>query len=278
MGTLYVVSTPIGNLEDMTLRGLRLLAEVALIAAEDTRHSLRLLQHYGIQRPLLSLHEHNEQSRIARVLALLDQDADVALISDAGTPTLSDPGYRLVRACIEAGQRVVPVPGASAMLAALVASGLPSDRFLFLGFPPRRRQARSRWLAEFRNERSVLILYESPRRLPHLLQDIAEVMGPERRLVVARELTKQHETFWRGTAAAAATAFASPPRGEVVVLVAGAQEQETLAPPEEVTAVLQHLLAGGVSISESARLVAALTGLPRRQVYRWALACGVSPK
>ncbi|RME80309.1 MAG: 16S rRNA (cytidine(1402)-2'-O)-methyltransferase [Caldilineae bacterium] len=272
MATLYLVSTPIGNLEDMTLRGLRVLSEVRLIAAEDTRHSRRLLQHYGISRPLLSLHEHNEQARIDQVLETLDQGHDVALISDAGTPAISDPGFRLVRACLRGGHRVVPVPGASALLAALVASGMPSDRFLFLGFPPRKPAARKQWLSEVKEEPGVLIMYESPRRLPSLLRDIAEVLGPSRPLVVARELTKRYETFWRGSVRDALTVFAEAPRGEVVVLVGGAPKEAPRDLPSPVREVLHDLMLAGISASQAARLVAKLTGLPRRRVYQAALA------
>lgn len=269
MATLYLVATPIGNLEDITLRAQRVLAEVALIAAEDTRHSGLLLRHLGLRKPLLSLHEHNEVARIPAILAALARGEDVALISDAGTPGLSDPGYRLVRAVWEAGHRVVPVPGASALLAALVASGLPTDRFLFLGFPPRKAAAREALLRELADEPGTLIFFEAPTRLPALLQAIAAVLGPDRPIVIARELTKVHETFWRGTAAEAVATFTEPPLGEIVVLVGGAPA-ETTPPPiaPEVETVLRGLLAGGMSAAEAARLLARLTGLPRRELYK----------
>lgn len=269
MATLYLVATPIGNLEDITLRAQRVLAEVALIAAEDTRHSGLLLRHLGLRKPLLSLHEHNEVARIPAILAALARGEDVALISDAGTPGLSDPGYRLVRAVWEAGHRVVPVPGASALLAALVASGLPTDRFLFLGFPPRKAAAREALLRELADEPGTLIFFEAPTRLPALLRAIAAVLGPDRPVVIARELTKVHETFWRGTAAEAVATFTAPPPGEIVVLVGGAPA-ETTPPPTapEVEAVLRGLVAGGMSAAEAARLLARLTGLPRRELYK----------
>ncbi len=270
MATLYLVATPIGNLEDITRRAQRVLSEVALVAAEDTRHSGLLLRHLGLHKPLLSLHEHNEAARIPAILAALDRGEDVALISDAGTPGLSDPGYRLVRAVWEAGHRVVPVPGASALLAALVASGLPTDRFLFLGFPPRKAAARVALLREVCTEPGTLVFFEAPTRLPALLRDMLTVFGPERPVVVARELTKIHETFWRGTAAAAVAAFAEPPPGEIVVLVGGAPAEARMPSPAapEVEAVLHGLMAGGMTASEAARRLARLTGLSRRELYR----------
>ncbi len=270
---LYLVFTPIGNLEDITLRALRVLREADLIAAEDTRHTGKLLAHYEIQRPLISLHEHNEPVRLAQILDRLRAGEHIALVSDAGAPTISDPGYLLVRAAIDAGFQPIPIPGPSAFLAALTASGLPTHRFLFLGFPPRKKQARAQWLQRVRMEPGVLIFYESPRRLPGLLADIAQHVGPERSVVVARELTKVHESFWRGTAAQAVEVFAQAPKGEVVVLVEGAPARESShqALTPEVEALLARLLAGGTPVSESARLVAEATGLPRRQLYQAAL-------
>ncbi|HFQ95080.1 MAG TPA: 16S rRNA (cytidine(1402)-2'-O)-methyltransferase [Anaerolineae bacterium] len=270
---LYLVFTPIGNLEDITLRALRVLREADLIAAEDTRHTGKLLAHYDIQRPLISLHEHNEAARIPDLLARLDAGERIALVSDAGAPAISDPGYQLVRAAIEAGHQPIPIPGPSALLAALVASGLPTDRFLFLGFPPRKAKLRGDWLAELRDEPGVLIFYESPRRLPALLADVAQTLGPNRPVVVARELTKLHESFWRGRAEEAARAFAEPPKGEIVVLVGGVREQaeeQTITP--EVEEALAGLLAGGMGVNQAARLLAEITGLPRRELYQRALA------
>lgn len=276
MSTLYLIATPIGNLEDITLRALRLLAEVDLVVAEDTRHSGRLLKHFQIDVPLLSLHEHNEAARVPAVLAALARGEQVALISDAGTPTLSDPGYPLVRAAIAAGHTVTPAPGASALLAALVAAGLPGDRFLFLGFPPRKAAARRQWLQDVATEPGLLILYESPRRLPALLADAADLLGPERAVVVARELTKLHETFWRGSLGEARAFFAEPPLGEVVVLVAGAAAARPAPAPVAVHAALHTLLAAGFSAADAARLAAALSGLPRKQLYAWAVAAQTS--
>ncbi len=272
MATLYLISTPIGNLEDITLRGVRLLGQVSLVVAEDTRHSGRLLKHLGIDVPLLSLHEHNEEARIPAVLAALAREGDVGLISDAGTPALSDPGFKLVRAVIAAGYAVVPVPGPSALLAALVASGLPTDRFLFLGFAPRKPAQRADLLRQVADEPGTLILYEAPQRLPALLQAMAAELGADRPVVVARELTKRHETIWRGGAADAAAAFAEPPLGEIVVLAGGATEAAAAPPDADVVAVLEGLLAGGLSLAEAARLLASVTGLPRRELYQRALA------
>ena len=271
MPALYLVSTPIGNLEDITLRALRVLREVDLIAAEDTRHSKRLLGHYEISKKLISLHEHNEERQIDFVLRALERGESVALISDAGAPLISDPGYKLVRAVIDAGYDVVPIPGPSAVLAALTASGLPTDRFLFLGFPPRKPSARVEWLRGVATEPAALVLFESPRRLPALLKDIVAVLGPDRPVVIARELTKMHEAFWRGRADEAARTFAEPPLGEVVVLVAGAGDSSAAGTSEfspELLEIARAMQKGGLKPSEIARLLARLTGLPRRDLYR----------
>ena len=272
MATLYLISTPIGNLEDITLRGMRVLGQVALVVAEDTRHSGRLLKHVGIDAPLLSLHEHNEEARIPVVLAALARGEDVGLISDAGTPTLSDPGFKLVRAAITAGHTLTPVPGASALLAALVASGLPTDRFLFLGFAPRKPSGRAELLRQVAADPGTLVLYEAPQRTPALLRAIVDELGPDRPVVVARELTKLHETVWRGRAEQAAIVFAEPPLGEIVVLVGGAAAESVAPPDTDIAAALSALLAGGLPVAEAARLLASLTGLPRRDLYRQALA------
>ncbi len=271
MAVLYVVSTPIGNREDITLRALRILAEVALIVAEDTRHSGRLLQHYQIRKPLLSLHEHNELDRIPDLLARLELGEDVALISDAGTPTVSDPGYRLIAAALEAGYTVSPIPGASAILAALVAAGLPTDRFLFLGFPPRKANARKKLLEEVVLEPGTLIFYESARRLQGLLVAIAKELGADRPVVVARELTKLHESLVRGTAGELLALFESAPRGEVVLLVGGAITADRSQIPAAVAEIMKDMLDGGRSVSDAARLLAQVTGLPRRELYQLGL-------
>ena len=191
-GTLYLISTPIGNLEDITHRAVRLLGQVDLIACEDTRHTRKLLNHYGINTRTISYHEHNEQERAAQLLKLIESGSDVAIVSDAGTPGISDPGFRLTKLAIEGGARVVPVPGASALIAALVASGLPTDEFFFGGFLPARSGARRTRLKEVAGMRATLIFYEAPHRIAATLRDAHEILG-ERAAVVARELTKIHE-------------------------------------------------------------------------------------
>ena len=270
--SLFLVFTPIGNLEDITLRALRVLREADTIAAEDTRHTGKLLAHYGIKKPLISLHEHNEAARIQNILARLAAGESVALVSDAGAPTISDPGHRLVRAAIEAGHQPIPIPGPSALLAALTASGLPGDRFTFVGFPPRKARARAALLQTLNARPETLIFYESPRRLPALLRDIAREFGPDRWVVVARELTKLHESFWRGRAEDAVRTFAEPPKGEIVVLVSGAKEDEDrMEIPTAVDEALVGLMKGGFSLADAARLLAELTGMPRRELYQRAL-------
>jgi 16S rRNA (cytidine1402-2'-O)-methyltransferase len=220
VGTLYLVATPIGNLDDMTLRALHILESVPLIAAEDTRHTLKLLNHFGLRRPLTSLHAHNETRQLQSILGRLEQQ-DVALVSDAGTPALSDPGVRLVSAAVAAGYPVVPVPGPSAVLAALITSGLPTNQFTFLGFLPRKRGELERTLREAGDARRTFVFFESPHRLLKTLAIMQSVLGP-RSLVVAREITKVHEQFLRGTPATLLEHFEkSPPRGELTVVVAG---------------------------------------------------------
>lgn len=220
MGTLYLVATPIGNLDDMTLRAIHVLESVPLIAAEDTRHTLKLLNHFGLRRPLTSLHAHNEARQLQSILGRLAQH-DIALVSDAGTPALSDPGVRLVSAAVAAGYPVIPVPGPSSVLAALVSSGLPTNQFTFLGFLPRKRGELERMLREAGEAKRTFIFFESPHRLLKTLAIMQSVLGP-RSLVVAREITKVHEEFLRGTPATLLEHFEqSPPRGELTVVVAG---------------------------------------------------------
>lgn len=265
MGTLYLIATPIGNLEDITLRALRLLQEVDLIAAEDTRHTGRLLAHYGVDSPQISYHEHNKLTRLDTVLKAL-ATGDVALVSDAGTPGLSDPGYRLVQAAIEHGVPVVPIPGPSALTAALVASGLPTDAFVYVGFLPRRRTDRRQLLAELAEERRTLVAFESSHRLAATLEDIENVLG-NRRITVARELTKLHEEIWRGPAREARERFADKVRGEITLVVAGSS-----APPswdgERVRERVSRLMGRGLSHREAAKLVAQISGWSRRDVYQ----------
>jgi 16S rRNA (cytidine1402-2'-O)-methyltransferase len=270
MSRLYIVSTPIGHLGDTTQRALEVLGAVSRVLAEDTRRTGILLRHYGIETPLLSLHAHNEAARAERILGLLAAGEDLALVSDAGTPLLSDPGARIVQRVLEAGHQVVPVPGASALLAALVASGLEPEPFTFYGFTPRSGRARETRLAEVAGLAHVAILYESPQRLGRLLADLDEACGAQRRVVVARELTKVHEEFFRGTLAEARAYYGDmPTRGEVVVLVAGAAPP---AGPDEAV-ILQTaagLLQEGRRPSAVARELARRFDLPRNRAYELA--------
>ena len=268
MGALYLVATPIGNLEDITARALRLLREARLIAAEDTRHTRQLLAHFDIHTPLTSYFEHNKLTKLDSILAALDS-GDVALVSDAGTPGLSDPGYELVRAALDAGHTVVPVPGASALLAALVASGLPTDAFVYLGFLPRKASDRQRLLASVADEPRTLVAYESPHRLLDALSDVDATLG-DRPLAVARELTKLHEEIFRGRASEARAHFSAKDiRGEITLVIAGLRE-EPAQPPDEarLRESIAVLLDDGMKPREAARFVADLYGLPTREIYK----------
>lgn len=267
MGTLYIVPTPIGNLEDITLRALRVLREVALIAAEDTRTTRVLLQHYQISTPLMSYHEHNKLTRLEAVFDTLAQ-GDVALVSDAGTPGISDPGYELIQAAILRGVRVEPLPGPNALLPALVASGLPADQFIYLGFLPKKARARAAILESLVAERRTLVLYESPHRLLDTLAAVRDVLG-ERPVCVARELTKIYEEFVRGSASEVIAHYAAqPPRGEIVLVVGGASDEDAAQWDESrVRAALHDRLNAGESLSSAAKAVAAQSGWNRRAVY-----------
>jgi 16S rRNA (cytidine1402-2'-O)-methyltransferase len=218
-GTLFLVATPIGNLEDITLRALRVLREVRVIAAEDTRRTAKLLHHYDIRTPTTSLHEHNEERKLATLIERLRAGESVALVSDAGTPVVSDPGFRLVRAAVAAGLRVEPVPGASAVLAAIVASGLPTDAFVFLGCPPPRAGERRTWFVNLREDRRTLVLFESPHRIRSTLSIALETLG-NRQACIGRELTKVHEDFVRGPISELIDGLDTP-RGEFTLVVAG---------------------------------------------------------
>ena len=266
MGILYLVSTPIGNLEDITLRALRILQEVSLIAAEDTRRARILARRYEIDTPITSYFEGNRLAKLETVLGALDA-GDVALISDAGMPGLSDPGYELILAAIERGLPVVPIPGPSAPVTALVVSGLPSDTFLYLGFLPRRRRQRCRFLAEVASERHTLVAFEAPHRLRESLADIEDVLG-DRPLAVCRELTKLHEEVWRGSVAGARAYFHEvDPRGEFTLVIGGAPEECERWSEEQVREVLDDWLAQGSTRPAAARRVAAVSGWSRADVY-----------
>jgi 16S rRNA (cytidine1402-2'-O)-methyltransferase len=268
MGTLYLVATPIGNLEDMSPRAVRTLGEVGLIAAEDTRVTRKLLAHFGMHTPLTSYFEHNKLAKLGQVLQALAQ-GQVALVSDAGTPGVNDPGYELVRAALEAGHTVVPIPGPSAPMVALSASGLPSDAFLFLGYLPRKASTRRDALEKVASLPYTLIFLEAPHRILPALDDLLRCLG-DRKTAVARELTKLHEQIWRGKLSDAAVHFRQhEPRGEFTLVVAGAPigQGEEWAEATVRQAVLAGLKAGG-SPAEVARGVAKESGWERRQVYR----------
>lgn len=273
MRTLYVVGTPIGNLEDMTFRAVRILQSVDLIAAEDTRHTGKLLQHFEIKTPQLSYHEHNRQQRLPELISKLGEGKDIALVTDAGMPGISDPGYELVKACIEAEVSVIPVPGANAAITALIAAGLPTDRFVFEGFLPASGQERQKHLESLPAEARTLIFYESPHRLRQTLQDLADTLEPLRLIVLARELTKLHEEFWRGTIRDAIAHYNQhEPKGEFTIIVAGAHLEIARPSPEALKAELFEIMSQGVSRSQASRQLAQLTKLPRRQLYQMALA------
>jgi 16S rRNA (cytidine1402-2'-O)-methyltransferase len=272
MSTLYLVATPIGNLEDITLRALRVLREVPVIAAEDTRHTRKLLNHFDITTPTISYHEHSGPSGLQAVLERLAQ-GDVALVSDAGTPAISDPGEDLVQAALQAGHTVVPIPGPSAVITALIASGLPSDQFTYLGFLPRRTAERRTLLESIRDGQRTLVLYEAPHRLHACLADLHAVLG-DRQACLARELTKVHEEFQRASLAQllARTHDESSVRGEYTIVVAGASPP--VPPPADdadIRAELARLLGQGLSTRDAAAHVATQYGISRRDAYQLAL-------
>ena len=266
-GTLYLVATPIGNLEDITYRAVRTLREAGLIACEDTRQTRKLLDHYGITQPLVSYHEHNEAARAEELLSRMQAGESVALVSDAGMPLVSDPGYRVVNAAIGAGIRVVPVPGPSALVAAIAASGLPTDEFSFRGFLPAKAGPRVRMLEAAQEEAATLIFYETPHRILEALVDIERVLG-ERPVVVARELTKVHEEFLRGKPGEVRAILAARPavKGEITLLIGRAT-----APRTETTSIedaVDGYVRGGMGRMEAIKKVARERRLSKRDVYR----------
>ena len=269
MPTFYIVSTPIGNLADMTYRAVETLRSVDRILAEDTRRTGILLKHYGIQTPMISAHEHNEAARSAHIVQWLQDGQNLALVSDAGTPLLSDPGARLVNAVIGAGFDVVPIPGASALLAALVASGIEPDPFTFFGFLPRSGKERKARLQQLVPLEHAAVLYEAPGRVEKLLADLRESCGSDRRAVVARELTKIHETFVRGTLPELVSYYEEQPiRGEVVVILEGAQPVPLDASEDAAAEVARELLQAGGSARDVAKEIAARFQLPRNIAYQ----------
>ncbi len=269
-GRLFLVATPIGNLEDITLRAIRVLKECTAIACEDTRHTQKLLNHYGIQNRLVSYHEHNENTRAPELLAEMENGASIALVSDAGTPVISDPGHRLVALCVERGIPVIPIPGPSSALAALSASGIPAERFLFVGFLPARQGERRRALAALASHTCTLIFFEAPHRIAKTLADAAELLGP-RQAALAREITKLHEEFLRGTLDELARQVReAPPRGEMTLVVGPATPVTTVIPRGLTLRARVDQLVRDRGLDRKAALKQAARefGLARREAYR----------
>jgi len=266
-GVLYLVSTPIGNLGDMSHRAVEVLSSAALVIAEDTRHSRRLLDHYRIETPLSSYHEHNEAKETPRLVARLQRGDSIALISDAGTPLISDPGSRLVEATVAAGLRVVPIPGASSVMAALVAAGMPLDRFTFFGFLARKGKERTETIADIVASRITSVLFEAPNRVGATLSALVEAGAGDRAAVVARELTKQFEEFRRGSVADLAGIYGEvDPKGEVVLVIAGAEKSEVTA--DELTKAANALRASGKSPRDVMDHLVSALGAPRNLAYK----------
>jgi 16S rRNA (cytidine1402-2'-O)-methyltransferase len=278
-GTLYLVATPIGNLADITHRALQVLKDVDLIACEDTRHTRKLLNHYGIDTKTISYHEHNEHQREAHLIDLLKQGSDVAVVSDAGTPSISDPGFRLVRAAIESDVPVVPVPGPSAMLSALIAAGLPTDEFFFAGFLPSKPNARRARLAELQSIPGTLIFYEAPHRLADTLKDAYEILG-EREAVVARELTKLHEEIRRGKLSELTADYAEKKviRGEIVVLIDRTVISAAKNEATSIAALVDQFEHDGLDHRAALKKAARELGLSRAEAYRRLLAERSDPR
>lgn len=265
-----MVATPIGNLEDITYRAVRILREAGLIACEDTRHTAKLLQHYAIEKPTLSYHEHNEAARAEELVSRLEQGLDVAQVSDAGMPGISDPGYRVIRLAIERGIRVVPVPGPAALIAALAASGLPTDSFQFLGFLPARSGERRSLLEIVRTAQLTTIVYEAPHRISETMQDLVAILGAERQVVLARELTKVHEEFIRGSASEVLEALQQREiRGEITLLI-GKSEQSTKQMQKKSVAARVEEIMREQQLDENAALkvLAKEQGISKSEAYR----------
>jgi 16S rRNA (cytidine1402-2'-O)-methyltransferase len=268
--SLYLVSTPIGNLEDLTLRALRVLKEVDLIACEDTRHTRRLLDHFGINKPTISYHEYNEQTRAGEIVERLERGEKIALVTDAGTPGVSDPAYRVVKAAIERGVAVIPVPGATALIAGLIASGLPTDSFLFIGFLPHKKQARRAKLGELKSGRATVVLYEAPHRIRETLIDARNILG-DREAALARELTKLHEEFIRGALSEISAHFdVHEPRGEMTLVIAGSRDDNFSQIVEgSVSEQVERLLRDeGLSRNDAIKQAARSRGLTKREAYQ----------
>ena len=271
VGTLYVVATPIGNLEDITLRALRVLKEVDVIAAEDTRHTQILLSHYGIRTPLTSYHEHNEKTKARQLMSRLERGEQIALVSDAGTPAISDPGYRLAVEAIRGGIPVIPIPGASALTAVLSAGGLPTDRFVFDGFLPAKKQERRARLRALSSETGTLVIYEAPHRLTETLNDLVEILG-DRETVLAREVSKVHEEFLRGRLTEVAKQIAGREiKGELTLLIGGSRGQSEVS-QEQIEEEIRKLKDDGLRVKEIAEILGEKYGYSKKEIYRLALA------
>ncbi len=274
LGKLYVVGTPIGNLDDLTLRALATLKKVALIAAEDTRHTGKLLQHFDIQTPQISYHEHNRLSRLDQLLNILSQGQDIALVTDAGMPGISDPGYELIKASIEAKIEVVPIPGVTAVITALAVSGLPTERFCFEGFLPGKEKLKQERLEGLKTETRTMVFYEAPHKLIKTLEDLRETFGPTRKIVLGRELTKLYEEIWRGTIAEAINLYRDnkTPKGEFTIVVMGNDQADNIQlSDEELKRELKQIIERGVSRSQASRQLAQVTNLSRSRLYKLAL-------
>src|SRR5215475_3272124 len=268
-GTLYVVATPIGNLEDITYRAVRVLREADLIACEDTRHTAKLLQHYGIAKPTVSYHEHNEAKRAEELLAKLELGLNVAQVSDAGMPGISDPGYRLIKLAIERGVRVVPVPGASALTAALAASGLPTEGFEFHGFLPARSGQRRSVLESFREAQNTIVVYEAPHRIAETVEDIVATLGAERPVVLARELTKVHEEFVRGTAAELLQQLRGRNiKGEITLLIGRGREMATEGKKDIASRLAEIVRQQQLDENAALKALAKERGISKSEAYR----------
>nr|WP_036481579.1 16S rRNA (cytidine(1402)-2'-O)-methyltransferase [Myxosarcina sp. GI1] len=272
-GILYLVGTPIGNLEDITLRAIRILQQVDTIAAEDTRRTGKLLQHLQIDTPQISYYEHNHSSRIENLLARLRQGAKIALVTDAGMPSISDPGYELVREAIANSVTVVPIPGVTAAVCALAASGLPTYRFVFEGFLPQKNKFKKERLDALQSETRTTIFYEAPHRLQQTLKDLGASLGIERQIVIARELTKIHEEFWRGSINEAIALYETSrqPKGEYTLVVAGAIPEVAIATEAELITELEQLLKQGMTRSQASSYLAKISNFSRRKIYKLAV-------
>lgn len=268
-GTLYVVATPIGNLEDITYRAVRILKEADLIACEDTRHTAKLLQHYGIDKPMVSYHEHNEVARAEELVAKLEQGLNIAQVSDAGMPGISDPGYRVIKLAIEGGVPVVPIPGASALVAALAASGLPTDSFQFLGFLPARSGERRTLLESVRDAQQTTVVYEAPHRIAETMKDIVELLGAERPVVLARELTKVHEEFIRGNATEILQRVQQHElKGEMTLLIGKGASEKQQGKKDIAKRLAEIMHEQQINENAALKLVAKEQGISKSEAYR----------